>query len=127
MQEISFFENSNVIVTQTRFIVAHKVIEIKNISYVKIEPLKSYVALKLVLLVAGFLLMFFKDLRILGIIVFAISFFSAYFTNDRFSVRVSTNTGETDSLVSKDKDYVEKVAKAVNQAMWAYHLKSAPM
>ena len=127
MQEISFFENSNVIVTQTRFIVAHKVIEIKNISYVKIGTLKSYVALKLVLVICGFLMMFFNDLRIVGIIIFAIFFFSAYFTKDRFSVRVNTVTGETDSLVSKDKDYVEKVVKAVNQAMWAYHLKSAPM
>jgi hypothetical protein len=127
MQEISFFENSNVIVTQTRFIVAHKVIEIKNISYVKIEPLKSYVALKLVLLVCGFLMMFFNELRVFGIIIFTLSFFSAFLTKDRFSVRVNTNTGETDSLVSKDKDYVEKVVKAVNQAMWAYHLKSAPM
>jgi hypothetical protein len=127
MQEISFFENSNVIVTQTRFIVAHKVIEIKNISYVKIGRLKSYTVLKLVLVIAGFLMMFFKDLRVIGIIIFAASFLSAYFTKDTFSVRVDTNSGEVDSLISKDKDYVEKVVKAINSAMWAYHLKSAPM
>jgi hypothetical protein len=127
MQEISFFENSKVIVTQTRFIVAHKVIEIKNISYVKIGTLKSYAAFKLVLVICGFLMMFFKDLRITGIIIFTVSFLSAYFTTDRFSVRISTNSGEVDSLVSKDKDYVEKVVKAINSAMWAYHLKSAPM
>jgi hypothetical protein len=127
MQEISFFENSNVIVTQTRFIVAHKVVEIKNISYVKIGILRSYMALKLVALIGGFLMMFFSDLRILGIIIFAFSFLSIYFTGDRFSVRVITNTGEIDTLVSKDKDYIEKVVKAIDSAMWAYHLKSAPM
>jgi len=127
MQEISFFENSNVIVTQTRFIVAHKVVEIKNISYVKIEVLKNHVALKIILIIGGFLMMFFKELRLFGIVIFAISFLSAYFGQDRFSVRVQTNSGEMDSLISKDKDYIEKVVKAVNSAMWAYHLKSAPM
>ena len=127
MQEISFFENNNVIVTQTRFIVGHKVVEIKNISYVKMGTLRNYITLKLILAICGFLLMFFRELRIEGIVIFAISLLSAYFTQDRFSVRVQTNSGEIDSLVSNDKDYVEKVVNAVNSAMWAYHLKSAPM
>ncbi len=127
MQEISFFENNSVIVTQTRFIVAHKVVEIKNISYVKIGTLRNYLTLKLILAVFGFLLMFFREFRIEGVVIFAVSLLSAYFTQDRFSVRVQTNSGEIDSLVSKDKEYVEKVVNAVNSAMWAYHLKSAPM
>jgi Family of unknown function (DUF6232) len=127
MQEISFFENSKVIVTQTRFIVAHKVVEIKNISYVKIGTLKNYMALKLIIIILGFLMMFFQELRIIGIVIFAISFLSACFTTDRFSVRISTNSGEMDTLISKDRDYIEKVAQAINSAMWAYYLKSAPM
>lgn len=127
MQEISFFENKNVIVTQTRFIVAHKVVEIKNISDVKIGSVRVYRTFKLVLALIGFLLMFFNAWRIPGIILFFVSILSVYFTDEKYSVHLNTKSGETDSLISKDRDYIEQVVKAINDAMWAYHLKTAPM
>jgi len=127
MQEISFFENNNVIVTQTRFIVAHKVFEIKNISSVKIRSVRVYRAIKLALALIGFLLMFFNAWRLPGIILFSVAILSVYFTEEKFSVHLDTKSGETDSLISKDRDYIEQVVKAINDAMWAYHLKTAPM
>ncbi|WP_295675812.1 DUF6232 family protein [uncultured Mucilaginibacter sp.] len=127
MQEISFFENKNVIVTQTRFIVAHKVVEIKNILAVKTRSVRVYRALKLVLALIGFLLIFFNAWRIPGIILFFVSILSVYFTEEKYSVHLNTKSGETDSLISKDRDYIEQVVKAINYAMWAYHLKTAPM
>jgi hypothetical protein len=127
MKEISFFENNTVIVTQTRFIVGHKVTEIKNISSVKMETLRSYRKLQSVLMLAGFLLMFFRAGRILGLLLFALTFLSVYLMEEKFSVRINTDSGETDSLVSNDRRYIEQVVKAINSAMWTYYLKAAPM
>jgi hypothetical protein len=127
MKEISFFENNSVIVTQTRFIVGHKVTEIKNISSVKVEVLRSYRKIQVIVMLIGFLLMFFKELRIAGFVVFGATFLFMCLMEEKFTVRVNTNSGETDTLVSKDKEYIEQVAKAINSAMWTYYSQAAPM
>jgi hypothetical protein len=127
MNEISFFENSSVIVTQTRFIVGHKVVEIKNIASVKVETIGGYRTIQFILMITGFLLMFFHGGRIFGLILFCITFLSVYLTDEKFSVHISTELGEADCLVSKDKQYIEQVVKAINAAMWAYYSKVAPM
>jgi len=127
MKEISFFENNSVIVTQTRFIVGHKVTEIKNISSVKVEVLRSYRKIQLAVMLIGFLMMFFKQYRIAGVVIFGAAFLFMCLMEEKFTVRVNTNSGETDTLVSKDKEYIEQVAKAINSAMWTYYSQAAPM
>ena len=34
-----------------------------------------------------------------------------------FTVRISTNSGETDSIISSDEDYIKKNVSALNQAI----------
>jgi hypothetical protein len=127
MEEVSFFENNTVIVTQSRFIVESKVYEIKKISSVKVGLTKNYTRIKIILMVIGFMLMFFKDFRIAGIVTFAVSFLSLYLAQDQFSVKINTGNRETDGLVSKDKEYIEQVVKAINMAMQAQYLKAFPL
>jgi len=127
MEEVSFFENNTVIVTQSRFIVESKVYEIKKISSVKVGLTKNYTRIKIILMVIGFMLMFFKDFRIAGIVTFAVSFLSLYLAQDQFSVKIKTGNSETDGLVSKDKEYIEQVVKAINMAMQSQYLKAFPL
>lgn len=127
MEEVSFFENNTVIVTQSRFIVESKVYEIKEISSVKVGVTKNYTRTKIIIMIIGFLLMFFKDGRIAGIAIFAVSFLTLYLSQDEFSVKIKAGNNETDGLRSKDKEYIEQVVKAINMAMQAQYLKAFPM
>jgi hypothetical protein len=127
MKEVCFFQNHTVIVTQSRFIVSRNVYEIKNISAVKVEPIKSNEKIKFVLMIIGFLLIFFNGFKLIGISLFFIAFLSLYLKEKIFAVHLVTNSGETDGLISKDREYIEQVVKAINSAMWAQYLKSAPM
>jgi hypothetical protein len=127
MDEISFFENSSVMVTQSLFFVGHRMVEIKNIASVKVEAIGSFLTIQVILMITGFLLMFFDGGRIFGLILFCITFLFVNFTEEKFSVHISTEQGEADCLVSKDKQYIEQVVKAINAAMWAYYSDVAPM
>jgi hypothetical protein len=127
MEEVSFFQNNTVIVTQSRFIVESKVYEIKEISSVKVGVSKNYTRTKIIIMIIGFLLMFFKDGRIAGVAIFVISFFLLYLSQDKFVVRIKTGNNETDGLRSKDKEYIEQVVKAINMAMESQYLKAFPM
>jgi hypothetical protein len=60
-------------------------------------------------------------------VVFGATFLFMCLMEEKFTVRVNTNSGETDTLVSKDKEYIEQVAKAINSAMWTYYSQAAPM
>ena len=127
MEEVSFFQNNTVIVTQSRFIVESKVYEIKDISSVKVGITKNYTRTKIIIMVIGFLLMFFKGGRIAGIVIFSISFLALYLSQDEFSVKIKTGNSETDGLKSKDKEYIEQVVKAINIAMESQYLQAFPM
>jgi hypothetical protein len=108
MEEVSFFQNNTVIVTQSRFIVESKVYEIKDISSVKVGITKNYTRTKIIIMVIGFLLMFFKGGRIAGIVIFSISFLALYLSQDEFSVKIKTGNSETDGLKSKDKNILSR-------------------
>lgn len=36
---------------------------------------------------------------------------------NEYTVRISTNAGEADSTISKDKEYIQKIVNALNDAM----------
>jgi Family of unknown function (DUF6232) len=127
MEEVSFFQNNTVIVTQSRFIVESKVYKIKEISSVKVGVKKNYTRTKIIIMVIGFLLMFFKGGRIAGMAIFSISFFLLYLSQDKFCVKIRTGDSETNGLVSKDKQYIEQVVKAINIAMEAQYLQAFPL
>jgi len=125
MKEFRFFENSTVIVTQTRFIVEHKVVEIKNISSAIVEPVRTYSRVQIGFMIAGIGLTLFEKSRILGLVLFSAALVYTLIAGPKYSVRINTNSGKTDSLISKDKQYIEQVVKAINSAMWIYYLMMA--
>lgn len=127
MEEVSFFQNDKVIVTQSRFIVESTVYKIQDISSVKVGVTKNYTRIKIIIMVIGFLLMFFRDGRIAGIAIFSVSFLSLYLLQDEFSVRIRTGNNEINGLKSKDRQYIEQVVKAVNTAMESQYLQAFPL
>jgi len=71
------------------------------------------------LIALGIIALFFLKDRILGFIVVLIGVIW-YFTlksKDISSVRINSNSGEVDALVSKDAGYIQAIVSALNEAI----------
>ena len=112
MEEVSFYQSTDVTVTQSRYIVGSKTFAMRNISSVQIGFIPVNRNLGYVMTVLGFVLLFSEQVRTYGVVILLVGVALAYYPKDRFTVRISTNAGESDSLVSKDKQFIQKIVKA---------------
>jgi len=115
--EVTFYQDVNVTVTQSRFITNSKTYAMRNISSVHIIEIVKSRKLPIGLVIIGFLMAFSNDLRIAGISLLAIGVLALFLIKNEFAVRISTNSGEANSIVSKDKMYVQKIVNALNDAI----------
>jgi len=115
--EIIFYQDSNVTVTQARFITNSKTYAMRNISSVHIFEIVKSRTLPVLMIVIGILLLFSNDLRIAGIFIVVVAALILFLTKNEFSVRISTNSGEANSIISKDRLYIESIVKALNEAI----------
>ncbi|MBE4950612.1 DUF6232 family protein [Chryseobacterium culicis] len=115
--ETIFYHDSSIKVTQSRFITYSKTYTMRNISSVYIFEIIKSKNKALLLIILGFLLLFSKEIFWLGIIVLILGFWWIYTIKNEYAVRISTNAGEVNSIVSKDKDYIQKIVNALNEAI----------
>lgn len=116
VQEKIFFKDDNVAVTQARYIANSKTYAMRNISSVSLFVLKSNYTLETILVIIGAIVLI-SGTFIVGAIISVIGLLLIVFKKDEYSVRISTNSGETNSLISKDKDYIQKIVNALNEAI----------
>jgi len=113
-----FFKDTNVLITQSRVVIFNKTYSLRNISsvnmLVKHKTVTKFFSLSL--LIIG-LMGIFNEVYGLGIISIGISAILFFFMKDEFIVRISSNSGENNALVSKNKDYIQKVVNAINEAI----------
>ena len=143
-KERIFFQQNNVLVSQSRLVIGDKTYVLRNISSVSTasnywvkKPSKTLY--KVLIGFASALLLFqYQTISIskmlktahssisyviificIALIIFAIYKISKlkpeYFYN--YYVRISSNSGTSDVLSSPDKQYIEKVVEALNQAI----------
>lgn len=117
MEEISFFQSSGVTVTQSRYIVFDKTFAMRNISSVQVGVIPAKRGFGILLIIVGLFLLMANTTRSVGIALIVLGALFAYLQKDKFTVRISTNGGETDSLISKDKQAIQKIVNALNEAM----------
>ena len=117
MEEKTFYQDGSVIVTQTRFIVGSKTFAMRNISSVQIGLIEAHRTPYYIFIVIGICLAFIPQARFLGIIIVVIAGTIAYFLKDKYSVRITTNSGATDGLISENKGYIQQVVTALNDAI----------
>lgn len=65
----------------------------------------------------GVFLLFSKDIFWVGIIVIALGIWWLFSIKNEYAVRISTNAEEANSIISKDKDYIQKIVNALNNAI----------
>ena len=88
-----------------------------NISSVEIGILKPSTTFQIILLIFGVILAIPEQTRILGIILALIGGVWLYSRKTWYSVRISSNSGEADSITSKDKNFISEIVKAVNASL----------
>lgn len=115
--EITFYQDVNVTVTQSRYVTNSKTYAMRKISSVHIfEIVKSKTA-PVLMIIMGVLMLFANDIRILGFIVLVVGILILALNKNEFTVRISTNAGEVNSIVSKDRLYVQNIVSALNDAI----------
>jgi Zn-dependent membrane protease YugP len=115
-QEKIFLKDNNVTVTQSRYIANSKTYTMRNISSVSLFTLKSSYTLEIILIILGVIILIAGTIIIGGILV-SIGILLMVLKKDEHAVRISTNSGEANSLTSKDKDYIKKIVNALNDAI----------
>lgn len=113
--ETIFYQDNVVTITQSRYVTQSKTYAMRNISSVHIfEIVKSKIPAILMILI-GIPFLFSKIL--IGIIIIALGIWWFIYIKNEYSVRISTNAGEANSIVSKDRNYVQKIVNALNEAI----------
>ena len=115
--EITFYQNANVIVTQSRFVTASKTYAMRNISSVFVYEIVKSRRFPVGLIVIGALMLASDSTRIFGIIGIGIGILILMAIKNEFAVRISTNAGETNSIVSKDRAHIQQIVDALNEAI----------
>jgi hypothetical protein len=116
-EEKVFYKDQVVQVTQSRFVTNSKTFAMRNISSVTLFEIKASRAFQIFMIIVGALLLINNDTRVFGIVLVLAGALILYFTKDSYSVRISSNSGESDGFISKDKELVQKIVSAVNDAI----------
>ncbi len=117
MTEQIFFEYDDVKVTSSRFISGGQTYAMSNITSVKPYEKKPSRFMGIVVLLVG-LVMAMNSLSF-GIVVGIGAAAYLYFQKTIYHVLLSTSAGETKALVTYQRDYLDKVIAALNDAIVA--------
>lgn len=113
-----FHNDANVVVTQSRFIASGRTYTMRNISSVSVYTVERNKKLPIALLVIGCAMTLTKDeVQILGVAIALVALIWLLSMKNNYAVRISTNAGESNSLTSADKAYVQQIVNAVNEAI----------
>lgn len=115
--ETTFYKDHNVVVTQSRYVTQSKTYAMRNISSVHIFEIIKSKRIPTACIIIGLLLLFSESSRIVGIILAILGAALIFFIKNEYAVRISTNSGEANSIVSKDRAYIQKIVGALNDAI----------
>jgi hypothetical protein len=115
--ETKFYQDGFVTVTQSRFVTQSKTYAMRNISSVHVFEIIKSKTKALLMIIFGILFLFSKDIFWVGFIIIALGIWWLISIKNEYAVRISTNAGEANSIVSKNKDYIQKIVNALNDAI----------
>ena len=117
MEEKIFYDAGSISVSNSRFIVDGQTYAMSNVTSVKtgVEEAKKGAGILIGLI--GLLVLFGANSILWGIIILILGILLFVGAKNRYSVVLSTSSGENQALTSKDKTYIEKVVLALNEAI----------
>lgn len=111
-----FYQDKNVTVTQSRFTSFSKTYAMRNISSVSIYRKGRSRGWEILLIVVGALFCL-ASVFVAGIPMILLAILLFIILKDSYSVRISSNSGEGDGLVSEDRQYIQTIVNALNDAI----------
>ncbi|WES96264.1 DUF6232 family protein [Chryseobacterium arthrosphaerae] len=115
--ETIFYNDNFVIVTQSRFVAQSKTYAMRNISSVHVFEIIKSRTRSVLFIILGLPFLFSKDIFWVGIIILLLGIWWLFSIKNEYAVRISTNSGEANSIISKDRNYIQKVVNALNNAI----------
>ena len=115
--EKTFYQDGHVTVTQSRYVTHSKTYAMRNISSVHIFEVVKSRKFPVAMIIVGLFMLCSDSARMVGFFILAFGVLLLFLIKNEFSVRISTNSGEADSIVSKDKLYIQKIVDALNDAI----------
>ena len=115
MEETEFFRYEDVSVTNSRFIVASQTFAMSNITSVKASVDKPNRAGPIIFIVIGVLALAGKPE--FGLALMAIGVVWWFLQKTYYHVALTTAGGETKALTSTQREYIDKVVHALNDAI----------
>lgn len=115
--ETTFYQDSLVTVTQSRYITQSKTYAMRNISSVHVFEIEKSKAVPILMILLGLPFLFSGIFFWIGLILIGLGILLLFNIKNEYTVRISTNAGEADSTISKDKEYIQKIVNALNEAM----------
>ena len=115
MAEQTFFEHHDVKVTNARFITGSQTFAMSNVTSVKAfeqSPKRFWGVLFLVLGLA-----FALASPVVGLIIAAMAVVGLFLQKTIYHVMLSTSGGETSALKTNEKEYLQKIVAALNEAI----------
>lgn len=113
-QERVFFQDTFVTITQSRYIARGKTYAMRNISSVAIFKIPADNTPEIIIVVCGVLLLAAYGL---GILLIILGIYLIRKKKPSYAVRINTNAGETNSLISPNLAYIKKIVNAINEAI----------
>lgn len=115
--ETTFYQDSSVTVTQSRYITQSKTYAMRNISSVHIFEIEKSKVPPILFILLGIPFLFSGDFFWIGLILIILGLLMFFTIKNEYSVRISTNAGEANSIISKNKEYIKKIVNALNDAI----------
>ena len=115
--ETTFYQDSLVTVTQSRYITQSKTYAMRNISSVHVFEIEKSKVTPILMILFGIPFLFSGNVFWIGLILIGLGILIVFNIKNEYTVRISTNAGEADSTISKDKEYIQKIVNALNDAM----------
>ncbi|PHV31621.1 hypothetical protein CSQ94_20260 [Janthinobacterium sp. BJB312] len=116
MEERTFFEQGDVKVTNARFVSGGQTYAMSNVTSVKPFEKKPPRALGIILALLGLGIMAGTSFM-LGLLVLGAGLAILFLVKPVYHVLLATSAGETRALMTKNREYLNQVVQAVNEAM----------
>ena len=124
MDEKTFFEYEDVKVTNARFITGSQTFAMSNITSVKAFEKKTKRLLGILALIIGLSVAIQSQVLgmpieslLIGILIAAAAGLYLYMQKTIFHVMLSTSSGESSALKTYQRDYLDKIVSALNNAI----------
>lgn len=117
MEEKMFYDTGSISVSNSRFIVNGQTYAMSNVTSVKTGVEKANKAIGVIIALFGLFILFSAESILWGGIVIAVGVLAFIGAKDKYSVVLSTSSGENQALTSVDKKHIEEVVSALNHSI----------